>query len=85
LVLADLTESDSTGTVTVGLLYTPGGGSRFAGGLGGKLLTWGLASGGFACGLLGAVIYYRCEGVGVFKEEEGGEGDGGVRKRRCCK
>ena len=35
LILANLTKSDSTGTVTVGLLDTPGGGGGLACGLGG--------------------------------------------------
>ena len=38
LVLADLTESDGTGAVTVGLLDATGGGGGLASGLGGELL-----------------------------------------------
>jgi len=55
LVLADLTESDGTRPEPVGLLDTTGSGGSvrgLAGGLGGELLTRGLASGGFAGGLL---------------------------------
>jgi hypothetical protein len=37
LVLADLTESHSSGTVTVGLLDTSGRGSRLTSSLGGEL------------------------------------------------
>ncbi len=54
LVATNLTESDGTGLVAVGLLDAAGGGSRLAGSLGGKLLTRGLATGGLAGGLLGA-------------------------------
>ena len=53
LVLADLTESDGTGPVTVGLLDATGGGGGLARSLGGELLAGGLASGGLAGGLLG--------------------------------
>ncbi len=51
LVLADLTKSDGSGTVTVGLLDTSGSGGGLAGSLGGKLLTGSLSSGGLAGGL----------------------------------
>lgn len=47
LVPTDLTESDSSGLVSVGLLDTSGRGGGLAGSLGSKLLTRGLASGGF--------------------------------------
>ena len=53
LVTTDLTESDRSGTVTMGLLDSTGGGSRLTGSLGGELLTGSLSSGGLACGLLG--------------------------------
>ena len=53
LVAPDLTESHGTGLVAVRLLDASGGGSALAGGFGGQLLPWGLASGGFAGGLLG--------------------------------
>jgi hypothetical protein len=49
LVATDLTESDGTRLVAVRLLDTSGGWRRFAGGLGGELLTWGLATSGLAC------------------------------------
>ena len=44
LVATDLTESDGTGLVAMGLLDTSGGRSRFASGLGGELLSRGLAT-----------------------------------------
>jgi hypothetical protein len=47
LVPTDLTESDSSGLVSVGLLDTSGRGGGLAGSLGSKLLTRGLATGGF--------------------------------------
>jgi hypothetical protein len=47
LVPTDLTESDGSGLVSVGLLDTSGGWCGLSGGLGSKLLTRGLASGGF--------------------------------------
>ena len=53
LVTTDLTESDGTGTVTVGFLDSSGGGGRFAGSLGGQLFAGSLSSGGFTGGLLG--------------------------------
>ena len=53
LVSSDLTESNGSWPVSVGLLDSSGGGSRFAGSLGGQLFPGGLASGGFASGLLG--------------------------------
>jgi histone H3 len=46
LVATDLTESDGTRLVSVGLLDTSGRRSRLAGSLGSKLLTRGLATGG---------------------------------------
>lgn len=48
LVATDLTESDGTGLVAVGLLHTAGGGGRLAGSLGGELLAGGLATSGLA-------------------------------------
>ena len=53
LVSADLTESDSSRSVSVGFLHSAGGRSRFAGCLGGELLARSLSSSGFTCGLLG--------------------------------
>ena len=53
LILADLTESDGTGPVAVGLLDATGGGGGLASRLGGELLAGGLASGRLTGGLLG--------------------------------
>ena len=53
LVTTDLTESDCAWAITMGLLDSSCGRGRFAGSLGGQLLPWGLASSGFASGLLG--------------------------------
>jgi hypothetical protein len=53
LVTADLTEGDSSRTVTVGLLDTSRGGGRLTSSLGGKLLAGSLSSGRLAGGLLG--------------------------------
>ena len=53
LVATDLTESDGSWAVTVGLLDASGGGGGLASGLGGELLAGGLAPGGLAGGLLG--------------------------------
>ena len=44
LVSSDLTESDGTGPVTMGLLHSAGGRGGFARGFGSQLLSWGLAS-----------------------------------------
>lgn len=52
LVATDLTESDGTRLITMGLLDTTGRWCRLASGLGGELLTRGLATRGLACGLL---------------------------------
>jgi len=49
LVPTDLTESDGSWLVAMGLLDTAGGRRRFASGLGSELLTWGLATSGFTC------------------------------------
>jgi hypothetical protein len=49
LVATDLTESDSSGLVSVGLLDTTGRWRRLASSLGGELLTRGLATSGLAC------------------------------------
>jgi len=53
LVTSDLTKSDGSGSVSVGLLDTASGRGALAGGLGGELLAGGLASGGLSCCLLG--------------------------------
>ena len=57
LVAADLTKSDGSWAVTVGLLDTAGSGCRLAGGLGGQLLAGSFSTGGFACGLFGTSHY----------------------------
>jgi hypothetical protein len=54
LVTTDLTESDGSRTVSVGLLDSSSGRGTLTSGLGGELLTRSLSSGGLACGLLGA-------------------------------
>jgi hypothetical protein len=53
LVATNLTESDSSWLVSVGLLDTTGRGGRLAGSLGSKLLTRSLSSSGLTGGLLG--------------------------------
>ena len=53
LVSPDLTESDSSGPVSVRLLDSSGGGGRLPGSLGGQLLPGSLSSGGLTGGLLG--------------------------------
>jgi len=54
LVTTDLTKSDGSGSVSVRLLDSSGGGGRLTGSLGGKLLARCLSSGGLAGGLLGS-------------------------------
>ena len=54
LVTTDLTKSDGSGSVSVGLLNSSGGRGRLAGSLGGELLARSLSSGGLAGGLLGS-------------------------------
>jgi hypothetical protein len=71
LVATDLTESDGTGLVAVGLLDTTGRGGGLAGSLGSELLAGSLATSGLTCGLLvmccGAVEVkarlHRCDGL----------------------
>ena len=53
LVSSDLTESNSSWPVSVGLLNSSGGRSRFSCSLGGQLLSWSLSSSRFSCSLLG--------------------------------
>jgi histone H4 len=54
LVSSDLSESDGSWSVSVGLLDAAGGWGRLSGSLGGQLLSWGLASGGLSRSLLGS-------------------------------
>jgi hypothetical protein len=49
LVATDLTKSDGTRLIAMGLLDTASGGGGLASSLGCKLLTWGLATSGFTC------------------------------------
>ena len=53
LVTTNLSEGDRSGTEAVRLLDTTGRWCGLASGLGGELLTWGLATSGLASGLLG--------------------------------
>jgi hypothetical protein len=53
LVTTNFTESNGSGSVSVGLLDSSGNGGRLAGSLGGELLAGGLASSGLSSGLLG--------------------------------
>jgi len=53
LVSPDLTESDGSWPVSVGLLHSSGGWSRLPGSLGGQLLPWSLSSSGLTGCLLG--------------------------------
>ena len=54
LVSPDLSQGDCAGPVTMRFLHTSGGGGALPGCLGGQLLTWGLATSRFSCGLLGS-------------------------------
>ena len=64
LVSSDFSESDGSRSVSVGLLHSSGGWSRFASGFGGQLLSGSLSSGRFSGGLLGsshcAVLFSIC-------------------------
>ena len=53
LVSSDLTESNSSWPISVGLLDSSSSWSRFSGSLGGQLLPGSLSSSGFSCSLLG--------------------------------
>ena len=59
LVTTDLTESDCSGSVTMGLLHTSGGRGALTGSLGCQLFPGGLASGGLSCGLLSTGHFKR--------------------------
>lgn len=63
LIATDFTESDSSGTIAMGLLDSSrAGGRRLAGSLGGDLLAGCFTSGGLAGSLLGAghwILFYR--------------------------
>jgi len=51
LVTTNLAKGDGSGSVSMGLLDTSGGGGGLTGGLGGELFAGGLSSGGLAGGL----------------------------------
>jgi hypothetical protein len=53
LVTTDFTESDGSRTVTMGFLYSSGGGCALTSGFGGQLLPGSLTTGRFTSGLLG--------------------------------
>ena len=50
LVFSDFSEGDGSGSESVGLLDTTGGGGSLAGSLGSKLLSGGFLSGALSCG-----------------------------------
>jgi hypothetical protein len=60
LVTSDLTKSDSSRSVSVGLLHTSSCRGGFAGCLGGELLARSFSSGGFTGSLLGSGHFYTC-------------------------
>ena len=66
LVATNLTKSDSSWAITVGLLDTSRGRSRLASCLGGKLLTRSLSSSGFTSGLLGTGHFDDATTTSVF-------------------
>lgn len=65
LVSSDLTESNSTGLVSVGLLDATGraSGSGLSGGLGGELLSGSLTTGGVSSSLLSSSHFLKCVNV----------------------
>ena len=60
LVSSDLSKSDGSWTVSVRFLDSSGGWGRLSGGLGSKLLSWGLSSGGLSCGLFSSSHFEIC-------------------------
>lgn len=54
LVFSDFPQCDGSGPVSMGLLDTGRDGGRLSCGLGSELLSWGFASSGLSCGLLGS-------------------------------
>lgn len=73
LVATDLTEGDGSGLVAVRLLDTTGRWCGLASGLGGELLTRGLATRGLAWGVLVRVAAGWCAG-GIVERKGGGSG-----------
>jgi hypothetical protein len=67
LVTTDLTKSDGTWAITMGLLDTTGCWGALAGGLGGQLLAWGLATSRLAGSLLGTS---HCGLLGLKREND---------------
>jgi hypothetical protein len=59
LVSSDLTESDGTGSVSVGFLDSTSGRGTLASSLGGQLFSWSFSTSGFASGLLGSSHFAR--------------------------
>ena len=59
LVSSDLTKSDGSWSVSVWLLHSASGWGALSGSLGGQLFSWGFASSGFTCGLLGTSHFRR--------------------------
>ena len=82
LVATDLTESDGTRLVAVGLLDATGRGGGLAGGLGSKLLTRGLATGGLACGIVLAWCCDARRGPG-WRGETAAAADKATAHRQC--
>ena len=73
LVTSDLTKSDGSRSVSVGLLHTSGGGGGFTRSLGGELFTGSFSSGGFSCGLLGTGHFEKFELIACKSFEFGEE------------
>ena len=72
LVLADLTESHSSGAIAMRLLGGAGGGGGLTGGLGGELLAGNLSSGTLTSSLLGTSHLKCVELINCEKREKGG-------------
>ena len=63
LVSPDLTESHSSGPVSVGLLHSSSGWGRLPGSLGGQMLPGSFSSSGFPSSLLGSCHLGSCNGT----------------------
>jgi len=60
LVLSDFSQSDGTGSISVGLLDTTSSGGGFSGSLGGELLSGSLGTGRFSGSLLSSGHFMLC-------------------------
>ena len=66
LVSSDLSESNSSRSVTMRLLHSSSGWGALSSSLGGQLFSWSLTSSGFSCSLLGS-CHFRAISTTVYE------------------